>query len=137
MQIERARWLTVHRIILGDMLLNWLLGAALLAFPQGVDRLIGQAPVLPVPVYRLLGAAFVLFAAWQTWVVRQGKIGPAGLIFAALMALIPFVLLTIALVFVDLPLRPLWRIILWAGNIYMFGLGSWYLTLARIQARRA
>lgn len=135
MRPDRALWFTIYRIILGDMLLNWLLGLVLLIFPSGLDRLIGTAPVLPLLLYRLTGIGFLLFAAWQTWIVRRGEIGPLGLTFAALMALGPVVLLTAALLFLDLPLEPLWRIVLWVANGYMVLLAVWYLTLARSVAR--
>ena len=136
---RRARNFTLNRLFLGDMLLNWFLGIVLIAFPTFVDRLVGAAgtPIVPLMVYRAIGTIFLLFATWQTVVIARQKLGLAALVFACLMAEVPVVLLTIALVYMDLPLRPVWRAILWVGNGYMLFLGAWYLFLARRLARAA
>jgi hypothetical protein len=102
MEAKQAHWFTVHRIILGDMILNWFLGVVLLVLPEEVDRVIGQAQIMPSALYRIIGVCFALFAAWQTWIVRREHIGAPGLIAAALLALIPLVMLTVALVFMRL-----------------------------------
>jgi Kef-type K+ transport system membrane component KefB len=128
---EAAHRFTVQRIVLADMLLNWFLGAALTGFPSAVDRLLGTAPFLPLWVARAIGVIFLLFAGWQTVIVARRRMGRAALVFSAAMALVPVVLLAIALLFMGLPLRPGWRIALWAGNVYMLLLGCWYLYLAR------
>lgn len=132
MTAEQAKTFTLKRLIFGDMLLNWCLGILFSVFPVPVDRMLGRAPLLPPIVYRVIGLGFLLFAAWQTWVVIQGDVKPGGLIFAALMAEIPVILLTIALLFMDFELRPGWRIALWVGNVYMLLLGGWYVFLARM-----
>jgi hypothetical protein len=133
--LERAAGWTLTRLILGDMILNWFLGIALIAFPGSIDALLGMAPILPLLIYRLIGLGFLGFAAWQLVVVRRGRIGPPGLVFAAAMALGPVIALTIALVAMRLPLRPIWRLILWAGNAYMLLLTAWYLFVARWMGR--
>jgi hypothetical protein len=131
MTAEQAKNFTLKRLIFGDMLLNWCLGIIFTIFPLPVDRVLGQVSLLPPSIYRVIGVGFLLFAAWQTWVVIQGDIKPGGLIFASLMAEIPVVLLTIALLFMDFKLRPGWRIALWVGNVYMLLLGVWYVFVAR------
>jgi hypothetical protein len=132
MTAERAKTFTLKRLIFGDMLLNWFLGILLTLFPLPVDGILGRTSLMPPIIYRVIGLGFLLFAAWQTWVVIQGDVKPGGLIFAALMAEIPVVLLTIALLFMDFELRPGWRIALWVGNVYMLLLGVWYVFVARI-----
>ncbi len=122
--------LTLTRILFGDMILNWLLGGVLMLAPAAVDRALGSAPLLPAPAYRLIGGAFLLFAAWQASLIRRGEAGRAAWLFAGLMCVIPFALLAVALLFLPFALRPAWRIVLWAGNTYMLLLGIWYLTLA-------
>jgi hypothetical protein len=111
MTVERMKALTVRWIITGDMYLNWALGA-LLAFVPGVaERAMSTGPLLPGLIWRVIGAIFLLFAAWQTWVVRRGEIGASGLVFASLMALVPVALLTIGLVCVmcgTIGQRPSW-----------------------------
>lgn len=130
MNLERARQITLYRIILADMLLNWVLGIVLIAAPGMAGSLLSRTPLFPPLVYRLIGVVFVLFAAWQTWIVRRGTVGAPGLIFAALMALVPVILLTSALLFGRLPLYPLASVLLWIGNLYMLLLSAWYLALA-------
>jgi hypothetical protein len=39
-------------------------------------------------------------------------------------------LLSIALTYLPLALKPGWRVVLWIANIYMFVLGCWYFHLA-------
>lgn len=130
MNVQRARELTLRRIIFPDMILNWFLGVVLLAIPGIVDDFMGTAPILPSIAYRIMGFMFIGFAAWQVWVLRRDTLAEPGLIFAGLLAEGPVILLTIALLFWDMPLHPLARILLWIGNIYMFFLGAWYFTLA-------
>ncbi len=132
MKVEQAKTFTLKQLIFGDMLLNWFLGIIFALFPLPADRVLGYAPLLPPMIYRVIGLGFLLFAAWQTWVVIQGNVKSGGLIFAALMAEIPVVMLTIALLFMDFKLRPGWRIVLWIGNVYMLLLGVWYVFVARM-----
>jgi hypothetical protein len=129
---EKAHAFTVRRIVFGDMLLNWLLGVLLTFLPGWADRALrsGVRTLLPAGAYRVVGVGFLLFAAWQTAVVVRGRMGAPALWFAAFMAEAPVVLLTAALVFLNLPLKPGWRIVLWAGDVYMFLLGLWYVYLA-------
>jgi hypothetical protein len=127
---ERRKNLAL-RIIFGDMLLNWTLGALLTLLPRFAESIAGTEPMLPVAVWRAIGVGFLLFAAWQTWVVQRWDIGPDGLWFAGWMAWIPAVLLTIALLYMGFPLRDGARVALWVGDIYMFLLGGWYAFVAR------
>ncbi len=128
--VQQARAFTLRRIVFGDMVLNWFLGAVLSLFPAAVDGLLGRSSLAPPLVYRVVGVLFLLFAAWQTFIVVRGRLGVGALLFAALMALGPVVLLTVILLFMNLPLRSGWRIVLWIGDVYMLFLGCWYLFLA-------
>jgi hypothetical protein len=129
---EKAHTLTVRRIFFGDTILNWFLGVLLTFLPGWADRTLRRSaePLLPASAYRVVGVVFLLFAAWQTAVLIRGRMGAPALWFAAFMAEGPVMLLTAALVFLNLPLKPGWRIVLWAGDIYMFLLGLWYVYLA-------
>lgn len=130
MNVERAREFTLRRIILPDMVLNWFLGIVLIAIPGVVDDLIGSAPILPPLIYRIMGGMFLAFAAWQTWVLRRNTIAEPGLILAGLLAEGPVIALTVALIFWEVPVYLIPKILLWIGNIYMLFLGAWYFTLA-------
>jgi len=135
MDIQQANSV-FKRVFMGDTILNWMLGILLVLLARIIDGILGQSPILPVIVYQVIGAIFLLYAAWQTLVLVRRQIGPGGLIFAAVMAEAPVLILTIALLFMALPLKPAWRIILWVGNIYMLGLGAWYLSLTTMLRRR-
>ena len=128
-----ARWkrLTVNRVIFGDMLLNWTLGAIFTFLPGLAELALGKGPLMPPAVWRVIGIIFLVFAGWQTWIVLHRDIGPGGLIVSCIMAWAPVLLLTAALVFGEFPLRFAARIGLWVGDIYMLFLGAWYLFLAR------
>lgn len=128
---NRLARFTLRRVLLGDMLLNWLLTGLLILTPATVDGLLGETALAPLWVYQSVGAAFALFAAWQLTDQLRGRVGAGGLIFAAALAEGPVVPLTAALVFAPLALRPAARAVLWVGNIYMLFLGVWYLFVAR------
>lgn len=130
MSVERAKEFTIHRIIFPDMVLNWVLGIVLLVFPSQIDDLAGTGPILPKSAYLVMAVLFLVFAAWQVWIIRRDDIREPGLVYAALMAEGPVVALTMALLFWNLPLYPVVRVLLWVGNIYMLFLGAWYFTLA-------
>ncbi len=131
MDTARARAFTLRFVIPLDMLLNGILGVGLAFIPAAIDGWLGKVPLMPTPVYRVIGVLLLLFAIWQLWVVIRQEIGPGGLFFASLMAEIPVFILTSALVFMDLPLHIGWRIVLWVGDAYMLLLGAWYVYLAR------
>jgi hypothetical protein len=130
MSLERAKAFTLHRIIFGDMVLNWVLSVLLLFVPDLLDNFIGNASVLPASAYRLIGAAFFGFALWQLWRIRLDRLQPVDLMFAALMAEIPVILLTAALLFWNAPTYTSVRAVLWIGNAYVLVLGAWYFALA-------
>ncbi len=130
MDLEKAKKFTLNRLFLGDTVLNWLLGFALLLFPQKIDDLLGRAFLFPSVFYTVVGAVFLAFAAWQTFIiVRKKELGVPALIFAAIMAEAPTVLLSIALIYLPLALYPAWRVVLWIADVYMFVLGCWYFHL--------
>ena len=120
--VDRAMRFTLGYLIPGDTVLNWLLGSALVFFPAMVDGVLGRRPLAPGVVYQVIGGGFLLFAAWQTVVLIRRWIGPLGLVFAAFMAEVPVMLLTVVLVFMNLDLFPVWRVVLWLGNGYMLSL---------------
>jgi hypothetical protein len=130
MNLKTAYDFTLKRLIFGDMILNWFLGIVLTLLPGLADRVLGQANLLPFIVYRIIGIIFLGFAAWQTSLVVRGRCGPFDLYFAAAMAEGPVVLLTAALLFMSLALRPVARVVLWIGDIYMLFLGGWYIFVA-------
>ncbi|MBN1311022.1 MAG: hypothetical protein JXB30_06345 [Anaerolineae bacterium] len=138
MTLDNAMRFTLNYLFRGDTLLNWFLGVVLLVFPSQVDGLLGQRSLLPPSIYLFIGGGFLLFAAWQTIVVIRRRLGSTALIFAALMAEIPVLLLTVALIYLHSDLHPIWRVVLWIGDGYMLMLGAWYVFLAqRLATKKA
>ena len=136
MRMDNPPQATLRRLnnltVIGDNILNWFLGIALSFFPAIVIAGLSDQAILPESIIRIVGIIFLLFASWQIWSIKTRRINqPSSLIFAALMAVIPVILLTAALIFLGDALITFWRIILWAGNIYMLFLSAWYLFLAR------
>ena len=135
---RRAHAVTVNQVFLGDTILNWFLGGALTFFPGFVDRTLrkaGSPQMLPNLLYMAIGLGFLGYSAWQTLVLARQRMGAPALVFAALMALVPFVALTLALAVLSLPLKQGWRVVLWVGNTYMGLLGLWYLVLEAAMRR--
>lgn len=122
----------IFKIILSDMILNWILGILFAFFPGSVkDWLFYERLTwLPFWFWFLAGIGFLAFAAWQLKIVLKGKINRRELIFASAMALLPAALLTFSLLFLSLPLFLSARILLWLGDIYMLFLGIGYFILA-------
>jgi len=128
MKIARLVLFT-QRLITADMVLNWILGLGFTFFHRKIERFIASEVLFLPIVWRLIGIGFLLFAAWQVGVVRRQALKPSELVFAAIMAWGPVVLLTIGLL-MDFPLYPLARLLLWVVNFYMLVLGGLYLYLA-------
>lgn len=123
------------QIIKGDMLLNWLLGFTFIFIPLRIEKVIAFSSVLPAWLWITMGVFLLGFAAWQLGVVKRRDIRSKELVFAALMAWAPVVLLTAGLL-MDFPLLSWARVVLWTGDIYMLILGGWYLYLAQSLSRK-
>ena len=120
-------------LFIADMALNVFLGSLLTILPAWSDRIITSSRLVPPVIYQIIGVIFLLYAAWQIWVIIKGQVTSSDAkVFAAVMALAPVILLTTALLFVNLPLKLYWRIILWIGNSYMLLLAAWYIFIARV-----
>ena len=114
------------RLLKGDTVLNVILGVAFMAIPGPVEAALGYGPLIPFVGWRVIGAIFVLFAAWEYYVTHRPPLSIASLAFASFMALAPVLLLTAALLFLPLPLKVFGRAILWFGDLIMLLLGSYY-----------
>jgi hypothetical protein len=130
MKINKLKEFTLNKIIFYDMILNFFLGFGFIFFYKNFEKLISPEKVLPVLIWRLIGIGFIFFAGWQTKVLSKKNINSKELIFASLMALIPVIMLSYALIFMNFNLYLWSRIVFWIGNIYMLILGSWYMFLA-------
>jgi hypothetical protein len=112
------------RLLTWDRILNAILGVAFIAIPGPIESVLGEPPLIPTVVWWVIGALFLLFAAWEQIVIRRPPLSIASLAFVSLMALVPVVLLTAALLFLDIPLNTFGRVILWAGDLLMLLLGT-------------
>lgn len=119
---------TTKAIVWVDLTINILLGFWLSLFPEASDRIIGTEPVLSIFYYRMIGFGLLLFAAWQIWmIVRKQIITRPYLVIAIILAVLPIIALTSALLLGDFPLVQIWKTIIWIGDGYMVLLTTWYL----------
>lgn len=125
MSAERLNALAV-RILKGDAVANVIIGVALIAFPAPIESALGYAALMPFIIWQIIGAVFLVYAVWEFIVVRRPPLSAASLAFASMMALVPVVLLTIALLFGNFALRPIGYVVLWIGDAVMLVLGSYY-----------
>ncbi len=115
------------RWFVADALLNWIVAGALLISPGTIEALAADARILTPGTYRILGAGFLIFAAWQTIAIQQGRIAARSTMgVAAAMALLPAVLLAVGSCRLSLPLRSWARVALWVAVSYMLILGALY-----------
>jgi hypothetical protein len=119
------------RLLKGDTILNVILGVLFIAIPGPIESILGDGPLIPFVVWRVIGAIFVLFAVWEFIVTRRPPLSVASLAFASFMALAPTLLLAAALLFFPLPLNLFGRVVLWLGVLVMFLLGSYYAFVIR------
>jgi hypothetical protein len=135
MSSQQAIDFTYRRIIPYDNLLNWVLTALLIFFPEMVGRLITTVPVLPTIVYSVTGIGFGFFAIWQDWVLIRKRQERVDLWIAATLAFAPAIILIVPLILFAPVVRPIWLALLWGGEIYMIILGLWYVRIAQLLIR--
>lgn len=118
------------KLFMFDTGLNGALGCVLMLIPARINVVIMAENTLPPILYRIIGAGFLAFFAWQVTVIVRRTFDRKAILFAGWMALIPFTGLTIVLLFAGLPFKPIWHDILWAGDFYMLILGGLYFAAA-------
>ncbi len=115
-----------------DTLLNWVIALGLI-FLQVDTLLMQNPPVIARSVYRVLGIAYLGFAAWQTRNFKNTT-APATLRFAFWMVVLPVLLMGAALIIFHPALKPSARLILWIAEGYMLLLSGWYGYLLKLQS---
>ena len=111
-----------------DLMLNWTIGLGLTLFSSFIDRLLFHEQFIEKKLYFILGILFLGFALWQTVVYFLKQIcRPFNLAFAAILAVIPSIALTGALIVFGTQMRILPKVLLWTGDLYMLLLTAWYL----------
>lgn len=129
--IFRLKMKKTLTLIKYDMYLNFFLAILLSMYPSRVQFLLLEESVFPELMYVVFGLGFLVFALWQNKVfIKDMRMLRKDLIIAAWMAWIPVILLTIALVDLNLPIRNIGLGLLWIGNIYMLWLGFHYVSIA-------
>jgi hypothetical protein len=129
MNQQRAFEITMKVIFPVDNVVNWLLAAALVLAPITFEQFITRVPLLPAIVYRIIGAGFVVFALWQDWILMRKRRALMDMWVAGVLAILPAIALTVALIAFEQFLHPGALTGLWVGNVYMIVLGVWYLTI--------
>jgi hypothetical protein len=125
--VTMTGWKPAWRFFVFDTLVNWALGMLFLFFSRQVESFISDQQILPGWFWMIAGAGLLLFGFWQTYIVATAAFTPIARLFSCVLAWLPFVALTIALLCMGFPVRPLARVLIWTGNIYMFTLGVLYL----------
>jgi len=117
------------KIIVGDTFLNWFLGFMLVFYPYQMQAFFTSSVLFKLIVWRILGAGFILFAAFQTYHVFT-KINKFYYLVAMWAAIIPVLILTIYLFKFNDLLYQIPKIIAWTGNIYMVWISWLYYKLS-------
>jgi hypothetical protein len=126
-------WKIAYRFFIFDTWVNWGLGILFILFFRRVETFISDRRILPGYFWIISGIGLLLFGFWQTYVLVKRKFSPDARLFSCIMAWLPFIALTYALLFMQFPIRPLACVLIWIGNVYMFALGvlylvSWYIS---------
>lgn len=116
-----------YRFFLFDTYVNWGLGILFLFFHDQAEKWMSNEALLPDYLWICIGAIFLLFGWWQTYIVLKNKFGRFARLFGFITAWLSVLVLTYALVFMNFNLFPEARLIIWVGNLYMFILGGLYL----------
>ena len=123
-QVKRT---IAYRFFVFDTYFNWGLGILFLFFYKNAQMWMSTETLLPDYLWIILGAIFLVFAWWQTYVLFKNKFGRFARLFGFATACLSVLVLTYALVFMNFNLYVEARLIIWVGNIYMFILGGIYL----------
>lgn len=115
------------KFFLFDTFVNWGLGILFLFFFHPAEEFMSDGPLFPGFIWVTMGAALLLFGIWQTYIVIAGRFSKNVRLFSCITAWAPVLALTYALVFMNFDLHTGARIMIWAGNLYMFTLGALYL----------
>jgi hypothetical protein len=116
-----------YRFFVFDTYLNWGLGFLFLFFYKYAEKWMSAESLLPDYLWICIGAVFMVFAWWQTYVLTKNIFGRFARFFGFATAWLSVLVLTYALVFMDFDLFVEARLIIWVGNFYMFILGGIYL----------
>jgi len=120
-------WETAYRFFIFDTVVNWVLGILFIFFFRRVELFISLHKILPDYFWIISGTGLLLFGFWQTYILIKRSFSPNARLFSCILAWLPCIPLTYALLFMGFPLKPLALCLIWAGNVYMFTLGVLYL----------
>ena len=123
---DKASQLTFS-IIRGDNVVNWALGTSLILVPDFFNRIFFGHEVLSHWIYIVVGLGLVWFAAWQVETfLKPQKLEVTTLRFSAIMAWLPVLALSAALLGLGRRMLVLSQVVLWIADLYMLLLGGWY-----------
>ena len=120
-------WKTAYRFFIFDTFVNWALGILFIFFFRYVETFISNEKILPDYFWIISGVGLLLFGFWQTYILITRSFTANARMFSCILAWLPCIPLTYALLFMGFPIRPLAGIFIWFGNVYMFTLGVLYL----------
>jgi hypothetical protein len=120
-------WKPAYRLFIFDTYVNWGLGILFIFFFRYVESFISDRKILPDYFWIITGMGLLLFGVWQTYILIKRMFTPNVRLFSCILAWLPSIALTYALLFMGFPIKPLSGVLIWTGNIYMFSLGVLYL----------
>jgi len=127
MDNDKMKKTIAYKFFVFDTYFNWGLGILFLLFFSQAQRWMSHEPLLPDYLWICLGAIFMVFAWWQTYIVLKNRFGKPARLWACISAWISVLVLTYALVFMHFDLFVEARMVIWTGNLYMLILGGIYL----------
>jgi hypothetical protein len=127
MRDKQVKRTIAYRFFVFDTYFNWGLGILFLFFYKNAENWMSMETLLPIYLWIIIGAIFLVFAWWQTYVLIKNKFNRFTRLFGFITAWLSVLVLTYALVFMNFNLYMEARLIIWVGNIYMFILGIFYL----------
>jgi len=117
----------VEMTVIFDSVINVLFGITLITFHNYVESLISSSVVLSPWLWILIGFILVLYGIWQFIIYYKNKINKKAELFCSVIAWFFFIILTYALIFIDLDLFPNAIIILWILNFYILAGGLFFM----------
>lgn len=109
-----------------DAALNLLLGIALIFFHATIEALLSPSQVMSRGLWIFIGLCLLLYGIWQSVIYYLNRINKKVELISGLIAWILFLVLSYALLFIDLDLFPTAFIILWIMNFYILSGGFFF-----------
>lgn len=109
-----------------DTGLNLLLGIVLIFFHDFAQALLSPSQVMSNGLWIFIGICLLLYGIWQSVIYYFNRINKNVVLISGFVAWLLFLVLTYALLFMELDLFPTPFIILWIMNFYILSGGLFF-----------